>query len=91
MDGGELSIRLTIIECLARGCRESMAQSAILEEDAKKPSVIQLVGGHEQNRQAAVKARYDQLQLAAQQQLRSLVEHGSALKEVLTQQPEEVK
>jgi len=76
MDGGVLSIRLTIIEGLARSVREAIAQCSLLEPMATTPSVIGMDGI---DRQAMAAQQLATVRAQSNQQLQTLLQHSSDL------------
>lgn len=76
MDGGVLSIRLTIIEGLARSVRESVAQCSLLEARAAVPCVI---GPDGINHQAIAAQQLTMVRGQSSAQLQTLLQHSADL------------
>jgi len=76
MDGGVLSIRLTIIEGFAESCRKSIAQTAMLEHHVQNPGVVSLA---DPDRNARIQQQYEMSKAAQQANLQSLLQQCADL------------
>lgn len=88
MDGGVLSIRLTIIEGFAESCRKSIAQTAMLEHHVQNPGVVSLA---DPDRNQRIQQQYEMSKAAQQANLQNLLQQcADLLGQFQPKEPEKV-